>query len=177
MCQTSKMISIVVATDKKGVIGRENKIPWRIRDDLVRLKDLTLNHTVILGRVTYDSMSWYYDKSGRSMPGKTYIVITRNPTYKPSRTNAKVVHSIEEAVAMGKDLGDEHILVNGGAKVYEEMLPLADRIYLTVVQTEAEGDVYFPPLKKEQWREVSREHRNKDERNEFDFDWITLERV
>lgn len=170
------MISIIVSADRNGVIGRENRIPWRIRDDLVRLKERTLGHTVILGRLTYDSMSGYYDRSGRSMPGKIYIVVTRNPSYKPSRDNARVVHSVEEAVAEAKKLEDE-IFVLGGATIFKELLPMTDRIYLTKVMADARGDVSFPELNPGEWREVSREHHKKDDRNEYDYDIVTLERV
>ncbi|HET8669584.1 MAG TPA: dihydrofolate reductase [Candidatus Saccharimonadales bacterium] len=170
------MISIVVATDKNGVIGRENRIPWRIRDDLVMLKRLTVGHTVILGRVTYDSMVWYYNRSGRPMPGKMYIVVTRNPDYKAARENAKVVYSIDEAVSAAKAVGDPDIFVVGGGGIFEGMLPFTDRIYFTEVQTEAQGDSYFPKLDMSEWREISREHHKKDDRNEYDFDWIVYER-
>lgn len=170
------MISIVVATDKNRVIGRENRIPWRIRDDLVMLKKLTKDHTVILGRVTYDSMVQYYDKSGRPMPGKTYIVVTRNPGYKPARDNACTASSIEDAIQQAGKLGDDQILVIGGGGIFRDILPFTDRIYLTEVQAEVEGDSYFPELDKSEWREVSREHHAKDDRNEYDYDVAILER-
>lgn len=170
------MISILVATDKNRVIGRENKIPWRVRDDLVMLARRTRGHTVILGRVTYDSMVWYYNRSGKTMPGKTYIVVTRNPDYTPARENARVAHSVDEAIAIANDLGDEDIFAIGGAGIFKEILPRTGRIYLTEVQTEAEGDAYFPPIDTSLWHEVSRERHPKDERNEFGYHTIVLER-
>lgn len=170
------MISIVVATDKNLVIGNENKIPWRLKSDLVRLRNLTKNHTVILGRKTYDSMAWYYDKSGREMPGSMYLVVTHNPDYKPSRANAKVVLSIDEALAAAKELGDEDVYVIGGRAIFEEMMPFTSRIYWTKVDTEAEGDAYFPEINMNDWREVSTEHFAKDEKNDFDYDLVVLER-
>ncbi len=170
------MISIVVATDKQGVIGQENKIPWRIRDDLVTLKKLTKGHTVILGRKTYESMDWYYNCSGRPMPGAAYIVVSRNDDYKVTRENARVVHSVEEAMVAAKEAGDPEILVIGGGGIFAAMLPFTDRIYLTQVQTEVEGDAYFPVLDMGQWHEISREQHTKDERNEYDFDVVLLQR-
>ncbi len=170
------MIAIIVATDKQRVIGSENKIPWRIRSDLVRLRDLTLGRTVILGRISYDSMVWYYDKSGRDMPGGTYIVVTRDHTYKLARKNARVAHSIPEAFAVASKLGGDTYIIGGGS-IYKETLPLVNRIYLTEVQTKVTGDAYFPPLQPAQWREVSREHHHKDGRDEYDTDFIVLERI
>jgi dihydrofolate reductase len=170
------MISIVVATDKNGVIGRENKIPWRISKDRVILKKLTKDNTVILGRVTYESMVWYYDRSGRPMPGKTYIVVTRSEDYKPAREDARVAHSIAQAIELANSLGDKEILAIGGSGIFNEILPFTDRIYLSEIQAEVEGDSYFPKLDKKDWNETSRTHYEKDEKNEYDFDLIVLER-
>ena len=171
------MISLIVAMDINRLIGKEDRIPWKIRDDLIRLKHLTQNHTVILGRTTYESMAWYYDKSGRPMPAKIYIVLTRDPGYQPKRSSGKVAHSIEEAIKLAKSLGDDQIFVNGGASVYKAMLPYADTIYLTEVHTEAKGDTYFPALSPEQWQETEREQHKKDDKNEYDFDMIIFKKV
>lgn len=172
------MISIIVAIDKNRVIGRENKIPWRLRSDLVRLKQLTKGHTVILGRKTYESMAWYYDRSGRDMPGATYIVVTRNGGYKPVRDNdnVKVVHSVPEAISLAKSLDDDDILVIGGGGIFEEALPMTDRIYLTRVDTEAEGDAFFPVIDMQEWREMSIEHHPKSDKDDHDYDLVVLER-
>jgi dihydrofolate reductase len=167
---------MVVATDKNLVIGNENKIPWRLKSDLARLKNLTKGHTVILGRKTYDSMDWYYDKSGREMPGSMYLVVTHNLDFKPTRSNAKAVHSIDEALAAAKELGDEDVYVIGGRAIFEEMMPFTRRIYWTKVDTEAEGDAYFPTIKMDEWKQVSSERFTKDEKNDFDYDLVVLER-
>lgn len=170
------MISIVVATDKNGVIGQENKIPWRIRDDLVMLKKLTKGHTVVLGRKTYESMDWYYKRSGRALPGAAYIVVSRQATFAVGRDNAQVVHSIDEALTMAREIGDDQVFVVGGAGIFDALLPHTDRIYLTQVQTEVQGDAYFPAIDLEQWNELSVEHHTKDDRNDFDYDIVVLER-
>jgi dihydrofolate reductase len=169
------MISFIIATDKKGAIGKENRIPWRIRSDLILLKQLTLGNTVILGRKTYDSMVFYYDRSGRPMPGKRYVIITHDKTYVPKREGTVVVHSVEEALKVAKQSHNE-IFVIGGSQIYELLLPYADRIYLTEVATEADGDTFFPPLDKAQWHETSRTHHEKNDKDEFDFDTVILER-
>lgn len=171
------MLSIVVAIDKDRAIGRENKIPWRLRDDLVRLRQLTEGHVVILGRKTYESMIWYYDKSGKELPGRLYIVITRDVGYAVTRQNATVVHSIDEALATAEEMDDDDMFVIGGGAIYKAMLPYVDRIYLTEVNTRAGGDAFFPELSPAQWHEAAREHYTQDERNEFDYDVITLDRV
>lgn len=172
------MLSIIVAADKNGAIGSKNKIPWRLKSDLIMLKQLTLGHTVILGRKTYESMTWYYNKSGRPMPGKTYIVVTRNQAYIPQHENVLVAHSVEDAVTMAQDIGDEMVLSIGGGAIFSETLPFADKVYLTEVQTAIEdADAYFPKLNPQQWREVSRESHLKDEQNEFDYDVVEYDRI
>jgi len=96
-------LSIIAAMDEKRGIGKDNKIPWHIKDDLIKLKSLTKDHLVILGRRTYDSMLWYYNKSGKEMPGKLYIVITHDEGYKPTRENAAVAHSLDQALRIAAD--------------------------------------------------------------------------
>ena len=135
------MISLIAALSENRVIGKDNRVPWRIPADLQRLKSLTLGKTVILGRKSYDSMVSYYSKSGREMPGKTYIVITRDSAYNPIRSQDIVVHSVEEAI---EKANGEEVFVIGGSQIFEQVLPSADRLYLTVVHTKLEGDAYFP---------------------------------
>nr|AIA15161.1 Dihydrofolate reductase [uncultured bacterium] len=169
------MIALIVAVDKQGVIGREHMIPWRLRDDLIKLKELTAGRAVILGRKTYDSMLTYYDRSGRPMPGALYIVVTRNRSYKPARDNATVAHSIEDAIEAAENFGDD-IMVIGGEQIFTAMLPCAQRIYLTEVQTVAAGDAHFPVIDKKLWWEISREHHSKDVHNDHDYDFVVFER-
>nr|AIA17449.1 Dihydrofolate reductase [uncultured bacterium] len=172
------MIAIVVAMDKNRAIGAENKIPWRIKSDLIRLSRLTRGNVVILGRKSFDSMVWYYDKSGKRMPGAQYIVVTRNSAYKPARDNAQVAHSVQGAIALAQSLGST-ICVIGGGSIFDATLPYADVIYLTEVQTSIkdEVDAYFPELDPTEWREVSREHHRKNEQDQYDTEEIVLERV
>ena len=169
------MISFVIATDKKGTIGKNDRVPWRIRSDLVMLKQLTLGNTVILGRKTYDSMVFYYNRSGRPMPGSLYIVLTRDTAYVPERDGAVAAHSVDEALAIAKQANKE-VYVIGGSQIYDLMLPYANRIYLTEVDTEVDGDAFFSPLDKNEWHETERVHHEKNDRDEFDFDTVILER-
>jgi dihydrofolate reductase len=136
------IISIIAALSDNRVIGKDNRVPWRIPADLHRLKSLTLGKTVILGRKSYDSMLGYYSKSGREMPGKTYIVVTTNKEYTASREQDVVVHSIDEAI--GKASGESEVFAIGGQQIFEQILPSADKLYLTVVHTSVDGDAYFP---------------------------------
>nr|AIA18960.1 Dihydrofolate reductase [uncultured bacterium] len=172
------MISIVVAIDKNNVIGHENKIPWKLKSDLVKLKDLTKGHTVILGRKTYESMIWYYNQSGRKMPGETYIVVSRQD-FKPAEDRPEktvVAHSIPEAIEIAHKIGDDQMFAIGGAGIFQEIFPQTDRIYLTRVDTEAEGDVFFPVIDMNDWNELSIEHHPQDEKNDHDYDMVVLER-
>jgi len=173
------MISIVVAADKNRAIGIENKIPWHIKSDLIRLGNLTRGHTVILGRKSYDSMVWYYTKFNKKMPGACYIVVTRNQHYTPALPNTKVVHSLQSALALAKSLGDEQILVIGGGSIFAAALPYTDRMYYTEVQTTLAGDIdaYFPSINPNEWRVVSREYVQKDERDDYDTEVTIFERA
>ncbi len=167
---------MVVAADKKGVIGREDRIPWRLKEDLVNLRNKTKGKPVILGRKSYDSMAWYYTKSGNQMPGQLYVVVTHNATYVPKFPNAVTAHSVQEALALAQKDNPAEVVVLGGASIYRALLPYTDRIYLTEVQAEVAGDTSFPELASTEWQETARIHHTKDDRNEYDFDFVTLDR-
>jgi len=169
------MISYIVATDRKGAIGKDNLIPWRIRSDLVLLKQLTLNNVVILGRKTYDSMAAYYERSGRQMPGRLYVVITREAAYTPKQDNVVVAHSPDDALKQANQ-AENDIFVIGGSQIYKLLMPYADRIYLTEVDTIVNGDTFFS-FDKRKWHETSRSHHEKNDRDEYDFDTVTFDRI
>ena len=139
-------VSIIAAMDRKRGIGKENKIPWHLRDDLIKLKRLTKDHVVILGRKTYDSMVWYYNKSGNPMPGKLYIVVTHDKDYKPARENAQVVHSLEQAISFARShlAKLDEIFIIGGAQIFQQALPFANKLYLTIVEGDYSCDTFFP---------------------------------
>ena len=138
-------ISIIAAMDEKRGIGKDNKIPWHLKDDLIKLKRLTKDHIVILGRKTYDSMVFYYNRSGKQMPGKLYIVVTRDKDYKPSRENAQVANSLDEAVSFAKsDLAKlDEVFVIGGQSIFEQTIGIADKLYLTIVEGDYSCDTFF----------------------------------
>ena len=150
-------VSIIAAMDQKRGIGKDNKIPWRIKEDLVHLKGLTLGKIVILGRKSYDSMVWYYNKTGNPMPGKLYLVVTREKSYVPARDNGKTVSSIEEAISKAKEIGEEEVFIIGGQQIFQQTIGLANKLYLTIVEArldsppesparrgEFDADTFFP---------------------------------
>lgn len=137
-------ISIIAALSENRVIGRNNKMPWHIKEDLVRLKQKTAGHVVILGRKSFESMVWYYDKSGNPLPGSLYIVITHNKEYKPARENAVVAHTIDEAFWMAKEKEKEEVFIIGGQKIFEQTIDKVDKLYLTIVRGDFQGDAFFP---------------------------------
>lgn len=162
------MIAIVVGTSENGVIGHLNKIPWYLPRDLKHFKEVTLGHTVVMGRKTYESI---IARIGTPLPDRKNIIITRQTDFKAP--DCTVAHTWEEAVeaAQGED-----IYVSGGSEIYNMALPHTDRLYLTKIHTHSDGDVYFK-YNKDEWREVSKEFHPKDEKNPFDCTFYVYERV
>jgi len=157
--------SLVVARARNGVIGRDNQLPWRLPADLAYFKRVTMGHPVIMGRRTWESI-------GRPLPGRHNIVVTRNPDYKAE--GATVVASLD-AAWRAAGAADEACVI-GGTSLFAEALPQADRIHLTEVEADVEGDTWFPAFDRSQWteREVARQAR--DERHEHPFRIVVLER-
>ncbi len=139
------IISIIVAMDEERAIGRENRLPWHLPRDLARFRAVTMGHPVIMGRRTFESI-------GRPLPGRTNIVITRRKEYEAE--GCVVVHDLRSALAACGDAEQAFIL--GGAEVFRQALPLAERVYITLVHTKISGDAFFPELPAA-FREVSRE--------------------
>lgn len=160
------MISIIVAVAKNGVIGDKNSLLWHLREDMIHFRTITSGHPVVMGRKTYDSI-------GRPLPKRTNVVITRDTNL--TIEGCTMAHSLEEAVALFDK--SEEVFIIGGAQIYRQALPLADRIYLTVIDKEYEGDTSFPEIDYSQWREYSREEFARGEEFEHPFSFITLERV
>jgi dihydrofolate reductase len=160
-------IAFVVARDRRGVIGKDGRLPWRLPDDMRRVRKLTVGKPLIMGRRTFESI-------GKPLPDRVSIVLTRDPTFRCD--GCLVARTPEEAVALAGDAPE--IIVFGGAGVFKDFLPRADRIYLTEVDTEAaEGDTYFPALDPRDWREVERTPHPADARHPFAFTFVTLERA
>ena len=140
----SPRISIIVATDEENGIGKDNKIPWHIKKDLVRLSLMTRGKVAVVGDKSYNSMASYYDISGRPMPAKEYIVISLDKNFKSKRNNTLAVNSIQEALDRIKKGKEDEVFVIGGASIYKQMTEFADRLYLTIVEGKFNCDTFFP---------------------------------
>jgi len=159
-------IALVAALAENRVIGRENRLPWRLSADLRHFKALTMGKPVIMGRNTWESI-------GKPLPGRSNIVLTRDPQYRAP--GCRVVHSLEQALEAAA--GHPEVMVIGGAELYRQTLDRAHRLYLTLVKAQVDGDALFPAIEPRQWRELQRESHHADENNEYDYDFVTLERV
>jgi len=158
-------IALIVALARNCVIGRDNQLPWRLSADLQHFKQLTMGKPVVMGRKTYESI-------GKPLPGRTNIVLTRDTDFKAE--GCVLVHDVDAALAAGGDA--EEIMVMGGSNLYAQLLPRADRLYLTEVHADIDGDASFPDFDRQRWRELSRESHSSDERNQYPFDFVVLER-
>ncbi len=162
----SPLISIVAAMSENRVIGRGNRLPWHLPADLAHFKRLTLNKPILMGRRTWESLPGL-------LPRRTHVVVTRDRTYHAD--GCILVDSPEEAIAAAGDVRE--VMVVGGAALYREMLPVAQRMYLTLVAAAVDGDVFFPRWDRTCWRESVREERGRDGPNPYDLTFITLERI
>jgi len=159
-------ISIIVAASRNNVIGAGGDLPWRLSDDLKRFKATTMGKPIVMGRKTWDSI-------GRRLPGRQNVVITRQAGF--AADGCDIVASQEEAIAV--TAGAEEVMVIGGSQVYELFLPVAERLYLTRVHAEVEGDAFFPAIDASEWRLVDDEPHSADDRNAFDFSFRIYERA
>ena len=169
------ILSIIVAMDENRVIGKDNKIPWHIPNDLKRFKRLTTGHPVIMGRKTYQSICVAI---GKPLPNRINIVLTRHDTHELSAC-CTPVSSWEEALKRARvSTGGEETFIIGGAEIYKLALPHVDRIYLTRVHTIIpDGDTLFPKWNPEEWHDVvTPEHHLKDEKHECDYTFRVLGR-
>jgi dihydrofolate reductase len=157
-------ISILAAVSDNGVIGRDGKLPWHLSDDLRRFKRLTMGHTIVMGRRTWESI-------GRPLPGRRTIVVSRQLHYRVDAEDVKIADSLDEALRIAEEAGEKEVFIVGGAEIYKLALPQADRLYLTCVMSEREidGDTYFPSdeLNWDEWCNVSSETHDADERNDY----------
>ncbi len=161
------IISCIVATDRNGVIGKDNEIPWYLPADLQYFKKKTLGHHVIMGRNCYVSI-------GKPLPKRTNIIVTRDMYFISS--NCLIARSIQEALQMAHHGGEDEVFIIGGGQIYEQTITLWDRLYLTEVDLEAEGDVYFPKIIATEWKLITEEKHEKDEKNPFNYTFKILEK-
>ena len=162
------IISAIVATAKNNVIGKDNDIPWYLPADLKYFKKTTIQHHIIMGRKCFQSI-------GKPLPKRTNIVITRNPFF--VATNCLIVNTLEEALNTAHDNGEEEAFIIGGGQIYELSKELWDRVYLTEVDLDVEGDIFFPALQAADWKLISEEAHEPDEKNEHAYTFKILERI
>ena len=156
---------MIAAMAKNRVIGVDNRLPWRLPADLKHFKRTTLGHAVIMGRKNYESI-------GRPLPERRNIVVTTTRGYQAP--GCIIVHNLDDAIAAAGD--DPEIFVIGGARIYEQMLPRAQRLYLTLIEADIRGDTLFPEFDSGQWRELQREAYRADASNPYDYTFVILER-
>jgi dihydrofolate reductase len=160
-------VSLVLAMASNGVIGANNKIPWRIPDDMKRFKSITMGRPIVMGRKTWDSLPH------KPLPGRSNIVITRHTNWKAD--GAAVAHSLNDAIALAEHESPSEIAVIGGAEIYKAALPRATLVHLTQVHRDFDGDVRMPPFDSSQWRETSRE--NGETEDGLRYSYVTLTRI
>lgn len=168
-------VSLIVAVAKNNVIGKDNDLIWFLPKDLKYFKDTTAGHHVIMGRRNYDSIPDQY----RPLPGRTNIVVTRQQDYVADNEKVVVVHSVEEGIEYAKKHGDIEPFVIGGGMIYKYALDhdLIDRMYITHIDNNFEGDTYFPEFDEKTWKKTSHIHNQKDHRHEWDFDYAVYEKA
>ena len=140
-------ISLIAALDEKKGIGKNGKLPWHISEDLKHFKELTKGHTVIMGRKTFESI-------GKALPGRKNIIITSDRNYASKALDCAIASSVDDAIEKAKSFEGNEIFVIGGAEIYQQFLPMTEKIYLTLVHQECEGDAFFPKFNLAEWEEA-----------------------
>ncbi len=162
-------ISIIVAVAENGVIGRAGDLPWHLSGDLRRFKQLTMDHTIIMGRRTWESI-------GRALPGRRTMVVSRNPELQIDVANVELATSLDHALELARARGEKEAFIVGGAELYRESLNAADRIYLTRVCATVDGDTSFPDVAWNDWRLIASEEYDANEKNDHDYRFETYDR-
>lgn len=160
------IVSLIVAMSENRVIGKDGGLPWRLPDDLKHFKQLTVDHTVVMGRKTFDEIK-------RPLDNRRNVVISRKPDFQPH--GVTVVPSLKEALALGAT--ESEVFVIGGGEIFSLALPRADRLYLTIVHAHIEGDTYFPEFDKAAWVLEKEEHHAADARHAYPFSFRTYQRL
>lgn len=174
-------LSILVCTTENGIIGNQGKmLELKKRADYQRFKSITTNHYQIMGRKSYVDMIEMLKKfgsvEGEMGSGRHGIILTNSTEFKPA-PDCIVVHSLQETLEAAKNTGEDEVIISGGQQIYDQFLPLCNRIYLTKLHTIAEGDASFNIPNPEEWKTVYEEKFPADEKNEFDYTFYTLERI
>lgn len=162
------IVSAIFAVSENNVIGKGNDLPWRMPADLKHFKNTTMGHPVIMGRKSFDSI-------GRPLPGRHNIVVTRDRNFRAE--GVSVVHSLREAMEIAGADRPEEVFIIGGAQIYKKAFPYCDRLYMTRIHTETEGDVFLPEVDFSAWKLISEEKHLPDEKNIHDYTFRIYERI
>ena len=161
------MLSIIVAIAKNNVIGKDNKLIWHLPEDLKRFKDLTTGKTIIMGSNTFKSL-------GRVLPNRRHIVLTRNKEWKVENDQVEILYEVEDLKKYVED-EEEHFVI-GGASIYKLLMPYSNKMYVTKIEEIFDGDTYFPDINESEWEVVEKIKGIKDEKNPYDYSYITYAR-
>ena len=162
------MLSIIVAIAKNHAIGKDNKLLWHLPEDLKRFKRMTTGHNIIMGRKTFESL-------GRVLPNRYHIILCNDTNLTIDDENVEILDDISK---LDKYISsDEENFVIGGATMYKLLMPYAKKMYITEIDKEFDGDVYFPEINKEEWKVTSREQGPEDNENDFNYEYVTYERI
>lgn len=164
------IISMIAAVATNRVIGKDNDLVWRLPDDMKYFMETTQNHFVIMGRKNYESIPHKF----RPLPNRINIIVTTQVNYQAP--DCVIANTIEEALDYARDHNEKEAFVIGGGQIYTLLLPLAQRLYITEVNKDFEGDTYFPKFDLYNWQEISRHHHSKDDRHLYEFDFVIYER-
>lgn len=159
------IVSIIAAMDDEGCIGRNNQLPWRLSADLQRFKALTMGHHLIMGRKTYELI-------GRPLPGRQSIVITRQNSY--PAPGCQISASLKAAIQIAEIAGEDEAFVIGGSQIFHQALPVAERMYLTLIHSQYGCDVYFPAYDPDEWLTIETSHISDDQKFSTPYTFITL---
>lgn len=155
-------LSIITAVSQNNIIGGQNTLLWNLPADMKHFKDMTTGHTIVMGRKTFESI-------GRPLPNRRNIVVTKNVDYKAE--GAEIYHSIDKALENLKNL-DEEIFIIGGGEIYRQTFNIADKLYVTKIDQDFEGDTSFPDIDESMWKKISEENHEPDEKNNLSFSFI-----
>ncbi len=161
------MLSIIVAIAKNNVIGKDNKLIWHLPEDLKRFKKITTGHTIIMGRKTFESL-------GRVLPNRKHIVLCNDAQLNIDDKNVEIINSVDKLEKYENSENENFVI--GGASIYKLLLPKTNKLYITRINQEFEGDVYFPEINESEWKIVEQEKGIKDENNPYDYEYITCVR-
>lgn len=161
---------MIAAMSSNRVIGKDNDLPWHLPDDFNFFKQTTKGHFVIMGRKNFESLPANF----RPLPHRTNVVVTRQNNYQAE--GVSIVNTIEEALELARNADQEEAFIIGGGEIYKLGLDYADKIYLTEINGEVNGDTHFPEFDKSIWKEVERKHHPQDERHKFSFDFVTYKK-